>query len=80
MRTLSLKMHIRPGFTVFRTDLRRRDALVFLINCANLLPGTLAADLRGGRLDIHLLDAEVDAENGLRRLERAVGRIFPGSL
>ncbi len=70
MRTLSPTMRIRPGFTVFRTELRREDAIVFLINCANLLPGTLVTDLRGDRLDIHLIDVGVDAEDGLRRLEK----------
>ncbi len=80
LRTLSPTMRVRPGFTVFRTELRREDALVFLVNCANLLPGTLAVDLRGDRLDVHLIDVQADAEDGLRRLERAVGRIFPGSL
>jgi len=47
MHTLSPTMRAHPGFTVFLTELRREDARVFLINCANLLPGTLADDVGG---------------------------------
>lgn len=80
LRTLSPTMRVRPGFTVFRTELRRDDAIVFLVTCANLLPGTLATDLHEDKLNVHLIDAEAGAEDGLRRLEREIGRIFPGSL
>lgn len=80
LRTLAPRMRINPGFTELRTKLRRQDARKLLVNCMNLLPGTLAADLRGDTLSVHLLDVAVNAEQELRRLERAIARIFPGSL
>ena len=52
------------------------NARVFLTNCICLLPGSLAADLQGDRIDIHLLDAAQQPEAELHRLEKAVGRLF----
>ena len=80
LRTLTPQMRIEPGFTEVYTELQRQDARVFMVNCINLLPGTLAADLDDHRLHIHLLDMAMDVEPELRRLERAIARIFPGSL
>ena len=80
LRTLSPRLRVRPGFSEFHTELIRPDARVFLVNCTNLLPGTLTADLQGSRLRVHLLDLTMDAESGLRRVERAVARVFPSSL
>ncbi len=77
LRTLAPRMRILPGLAAYRTELRRQDARVFFANCVCLLPGTLAADLHGDRLDIHLLNAGLDASEDLRRLERAVARVYP---
>jgi multicomponent Na+:H+ antiporter subunit E len=77
LRTLAPRMRIHPGFTVYRTRLRRRDARVLFANCVSLLPGTLAADVDGDRLDVHLLDAGSDPAEELRRLELAVARVYP---
>lgn len=79
LRTLAPTMRIQPGFCTFHTALRRQDARVFLVTAMGLLPGTLAADLREDTLEVHLLDASIDAEADLRRLERAVAGIFPES-
>jgi multicomponent Na+:H+ antiporter subunit E len=73
-------MRVKPGFINMCTELQRQDARVFMANCISLLPGTLAADLDDCRLHIHLLDMALDVEPELRRLERAVARVFPGSL
>ena len=75
-RTLSPELRIQPGFTCFRTGLGDDNARVFLTNCICLLPGSLAADLQGDRIDIHLLDAAQQPEAELHRLEKAVGRLF----
>lgn len=72
-------MRIDPGFTEIFTRLQRQDARVLMVNCMNLLPGTLAADLDGDRLHLHLLDVAMDVEQDLRRLERAIVRVFPGA-
>jgi len=80
LRTLVPKMRIRPGFSQFRTKLRRQDARVFFTCCMGLLPGTLAVELQGDSLEIHLIDVALDADAELGRLERAVARIFPEPL
>ena len=76
LRTLAPQMRIRPGFTVYRTALQRQNARVFFANCVCLLPGTLAADLNGDQLDVHLLDAGVNPDLELRRIEQAVARVY----
>ncbi|MGD2074990.1 MAG: Na+/H+ antiporter subunit E [Gammaproteobacteria bacterium] len=76
-RTLSPRLRVRPGLAVYRIGLQREDARVFFTNCVSLLPGTLAADLDGDRLDLHLLDSGSDPEAELRRLEQAVARVYP---
>jgi len=77
LRTLAPRMRIHPGLALYRTRLQRQDARVFFTNCVCLLPGTLAANLEGDRLDIHLLDVDSDPTDELGHLERAVSRVFP---
>jgi multicomponent Na+:H+ antiporter subunit E len=80
LRTLAPRMPVHPGFVTYPIGLlRRRDARVFFANCLCLLPGTLAADLSGDRLEVHLLDMGTDPATELRRLERAVARVYPDS-
>jgi multicomponent Na+:H+ antiporter subunit E len=78
-RTLAPRLDVAPGFSVFNSRLQRPDALVFFAACLCLLPGTLAARLEGQRIEVHLLDAGEDPDPGLRRLEAAVARLYPGS-
>lgn len=80
LRTLNPRLRVWPGFSQLHTELIRTDARVFLVNCTNLLPGTLTADRQGSKLCVHLLDQTMDAESELRRVERAVARVFPSSL
>lgn len=75
-RTLTPRMRIRPGFTQYRTGLDNFGARVFFTNCICLLPGTLAADLRDDRIEIHMLDSTSDPRAELERLERAVARVY----
>ena len=75
-RTLAPRMRIQPGFTVYRTGLQQPAARVFFANCVCLLPGTLAADQRGDQLDVHMLDAGLDPQADLHRLEHAVAAIY----
>ncbi|MCB1850067.1 MAG: Na+/H+ antiporter subunit E [Gammaproteobacteria bacterium] len=75
-RTLAPQLRVRPGFISYRTLLSQRSARIFFANCMCLLPGTLAADLQGDRIDVHLLDSEVDFYADLARLEHAVAAIF----
>jgi multicomponent Na+:H+ antiporter subunit E len=77
-RTLAPQMRINPGLSRYRTRLRRPAARLLFTNCVSLLPGTLAARLvEVDQLELHLLDADIDPEPDLRRLERAVARVFP---
>jgi multicomponent Na+:H+ antiporter subunit E len=75
-RTLAPRLRIQPGFIVYRTCLQRPRARVFFANCVCLLPGTLAADLQDDRLRVHMLDAGLDPQVELQRLERAVALIY----
>jgi multicomponent Na+:H+ antiporter subunit E len=80
LRTLGPRLRVNPGFLRYQTLLRDPAARVFLANCVNLLPGTLAAELEADWLVVHVLSAEADNEPELRRLERAVARLFSEGL
>jgi len=75
-RTLAPRLRIQPGFKSYRLRLNEPSARVLLINCLSLLPGTLAARLDDDRVELHLLDAGVDPEPDLLRLEQAIARLF----
>jgi multicomponent Na+:H+ antiporter subunit E len=50
------------------------------MNCVSLLPGTLAADLQGNQLRVHVLDDRIDTEAGLIQLEEYILSIFPDDI
>jgi multicomponent Na+:H+ antiporter subunit E len=75
-RTLAPRLRIEPGFTSYHIGLEQPNARVFFANCVCLLPGTLAADLQGKALRVHLLDGGINPQAELRRLERAVALIY----
>lgn len=75
-RTLSPSVRVTPGFVVYRTRLAETGPRTFFANCVSLLPGTLAADLDGDRVQVHALARDLDVDTGLRRLERAVAGLF----
>ena len=75
-RTLGYRLRIRPGFRRYRLHLHDPRARVLLVNCISLLPGTLASNLDGEHVEVHLLDAGEDPEPDLRRLEQAVAGLF----
>jgi multicomponent Na+:H+ antiporter subunit E len=76
-RVMGRRLRIAPGFVTFSTRLPAGGARIFFVNCISLLPGTLAADLRGNTVRVHCLDRGSDIVPELRRLERAVLRLFP---
>ena len=78
-RTLMPRMRIQPGLAVYATRLQHPPARVFFVNCVSLLPGTLAADINGDELTVHMLDNRADPARELEHLEHAISRIFPGS-
>ena len=75
-RTLAPRLRIQPGFGRYCTRLQDPRARVLLVNCISLLPGTLAADLDGEHVELHLLDSRDDPDPQLRRLEQAIARLF----
>lgn len=75
-RTLLPRMRIQPGFIHYRSSLQSLQARTFFTYCISLLPGTLAADLQGDNLEIHVLNLASDPESELIRLEHAVARLF----
>lgn len=79
-RILAPIPRVNPGLASYRTRLRGSGARLLFAYCVSLLPGTLAADLEQDRLRLHLLDAGVDPERGLHRLEQAVARVFRETL
>ncbi len=81
LRTLTPRMRIQPGFIHYRCTLPNLSARTFFTNCVSLLPGTLAADLHGEWLEIHVLNLASDNRMELARLERAITHIFkePGT-
>lgn len=73
---------IRPGVPVTPSLVTYRlrvtgPARVFFVNALSLLPGTLAADLRGDVVTVHVLGGSVQGAR-LPDLEEYVARIFGG--
>lgn len=75
-RVITPRMRISPGFASYQIRLRQESARLLFANSVSLMPGTLAADLRGDFLEIHALDIDSDFSHELRRVEAAVGRVF----
>jgi multicomponent Na+:H+ antiporter subunit E len=75
-RTLAPRLRVQPGFRSYRMQLQDPRARVLLVNCISLLPGTLAAQLEGDRVELHLLDTGDNPDPELLRLERAIARLF----
>jgi multicomponent Na+:H+ antiporter subunit E len=76
-RTLGAKLRIQPGFRRYRMRLDHASARVLFVNCVSLLPGTLAVELDGDDLEMHLLDASEDPQPQLLQLEQAIAGLFP---
>ena len=76
LRTLAPRMRIQTGFIRYRTHLGNVSSLTFFANCVSLLPGTLAADLQGDWLEVHVLNTRSEHQAELARLEHAVAWVF----
>jgi len=79
-RVLRPQLDIDPGFLRYPVRLSDPDARVFFLDSIRLLPGTLSANMRGGMIDVHALDAGVDVAPELADLERRVARLFGETL
>jgi multicomponent Na+:H+ antiporter subunit E len=75
-RSLAPCLRISPGFLQYQLRLPEGGARLLFVYAVSLLPGTLATRLEGDRVEIHILDRNMDARSGLVRLECAVARTF----
>lgn len=75
-RAVAWRMPLSPGFRSYRTGLPPGPARIVFANAITLLPGTLSADLKGDRLDVHMLDARCDLDAELAPLEARVRGLF----
>lgn len=66
---------LRPGFATFDLWLDDPQSQLVVARTISLLPGTLAVDLDGDRLTLHVLDVGMPNEQLLRRCERRVAQL-----
>lgn len=57
-------------------QLKRHDAMIFFVNCINLMPGTLTLGWYGSHVQIHLLDGSSSPLPALHALEQRVALLF----
>lgn len=79
-RVLSPRLPLKPGFIQYQMRLDGNPARVFFVDCTNLLPGTLAADLRGDQVEVHVLSLDQDHVRELEKLEAVVASLFSQTL
>ena len=75
-RTLQPTMPISPALVNYRLRLPAGLAQVLMLNTVSLLPGTLAADVKGDCATLHLLDATSNWEADIEAVEQRVARLF----
>ncbi|MDJ0807548.1 MAG: Na+/H+ antiporter subunit E, partial [Gammaproteobacteria bacterium] len=76
LRTLAPRLRIRAGFLSYHCNLDQPASRILFAYCVSLLPGTLAADLQDGLLEVHVLDLDANHRAALGRLESAIEQIF----
>ena len=75
-RALHPKMRLHPDLIDYRLSLATEAARIFMADVISLLPGTLSADLAGGRLTIHVLDRNMPIHAELEALEERVAAML----
>lgn len=76
LRALRPALDLNPALVEYEMRLPAGGARVVLANTVSLLPGTLSAEVRGGRLLVHTLDAAPGLREELRRAEQAVSGLL----
>jgi multicomponent Na+:H+ antiporter subunit E len=79
LATLSPRMRIEPAVMDYSIELEDERSLLLFANCVSLLPGTLAADLDGRRMKVHVLRDAAAAHKEMRRLEAYIANVFPAA-
>lgn len=75
-RSLHPRLPIHPQLIEYQFRLPPGAARVFFISIVSLLPGTVSADVRGDRLQVHVLDCRGPIQQRLAALERVVASLF----
>lgn len=75
-RALHPKLPVHPGWIELDTSLAEGPARTLLGAEISLLPGTLSAGTRNGRLRVHALDDRVDIEAALRAPQQGLETAF----
>jgi multicomponent Na+:H+ antiporter subunit E len=79
-RALAPSLPIRPALLTVELRLPGGFPIVLYAWLVSLTPGSASVQVTGRTLIVHVLDERLPVENGLRELERRVGRIFAGSV
>jgi multicomponent Na+:H+ antiporter subunit E len=77
-RAVSPRMHLHPGWVEVPVSLPDGGRAA-MGGELSLMPGTLAAGTREGRLIVHLLDTEAGFERGIPQVELAIAAIIETS-
>jgi multicomponent Na+:H+ antiporter subunit E len=75
-RSLHPQLPIHPALIEYQLRLPAGAARIFFICIVSLLPGTVSADVRGDRLQVHVLDCRRPIQQRLAKLERVVAGLF----
>ncbi len=75
-RVFSPRMGLRPGFRSYVLSLPAGAPRVMFLNTVTLLPGTLAAEIDGDRVSVHMLDTSADLQADLGALEQRIAALF----
>lgn len=73
-RALRPSMPLEPGWLDYPCQLQTAPARNLFMLTMSLMPGTLAADVRGSTMRVHLLDPGM--RDDLPRLEQLIARLF----
>ena len=79
-QALRPRLSLDPALVYHPLRLPDGPARIFLANTVNLLPGTLSAEVQGGQLTIHMLDASLPAIRDLHLMEERTAALYGLSL
>jgi multisubunit Na+/H+ antiporter MnhE subunit len=75
-RVLGSRVRINPGYVDFRLSIPPGPGRTFFVQFIGLLPGTLGAWQAGDTLKVHVLEIDMDHQQGLRTAEQRVAALF----
>lgn len=66
---------VEPEWVVYETGLTSGAALAAFALVANLMPGSLTAQIEESRIHVHVIDSQMDVSTSLAALERRIASI-----